>query len=214
MICCKCGKETAGEGIAFCPYCGERLPATEEKRVSKEVQEWIQKAMKATSLPERKKILEQAKKEYPDEPEIDWELLFIGSPDPKPPKGKMDFSIIKSWLLQIYRKPEDFSGEKRDAMRFELFHSPQLEAALAAAENPEGRMRDYLDRICREYINIFLKEDNLLMGNLFGLRIGRNRDRVLENAVAEMVQQVETDEQLTDEQKKMLSESLVQALRS
>ena len=213
MTCIKCGKEITGEGIAFCPYCGAKLETVEKKPVSKEAEEWVQKALKVTSLPERKKILEQAKTACPDSTEIDWELLFIGTPDPKPARGKLDFSIIKSWLLQIYRKPGDFSREKRDAMRRELFEGEQLQAALAAYENPEEKMREYLGRLCREYIEIFLKEDNQLMGNIFGLRIGRNRNKVLEEAVNNMIRLIEADEQLTAERKQMLKEAMLRALK-
>ena len=213
MTCIKCGKEITGEGIAFCPYCGAKLETAEQKPASKEAEEWVQKALKVTSLPERKKILEQAKTACPDSTEIDWELLFIGTPDPKPARGKLDFSIIKSWLLQIYRKPGDFSRERRDAMRRELFEGEQLQAALAAYENPEEKMREYLRRLCREYIEIFLKEDNQLMGNIFGLRIGRNRDKILEDAVSGMIRQIEADEQLTAERKQMLKEAMAQALK-
>ena len=212
-VCRQCGKEITGDGISFCPYCGSRLEAIPEKAVSKEAEEWIRKSLSVTSLPERKKILEQAKKACPEDPEIDWELLFIGTPDPKPPRGKVDFSIIKSWLLQIYRKPDDFSAEKRDAMRHELFHGAQLQSVLASCENQEQKMREYLERLCREYVDIFLKEDNQLMGNIFGLRIGRNRTKILENAAAEMIRRAEGDELLSDEEKQMLRESMIRALQ-
>lgn len=199
--------------MSFCPYCGAKLGTENERPVSKEAEEWIQKALKVTSLPERKKILEQAKAACPDAPEIDWELLFIGTPDPKPARGKLDFSIIKSWLLQIYRKPGDFTREKRDAMRRDLFEGEQLQAVLASYENPEEKMQKYLGRLCREYIDIFLKEDNQLMGNFFGLRLGRNRDKILEDAVSGMIRQIEADEQLTAERKQMLKEAMAQALK-
>ena len=212
MICNACGKEIQVEGVAFCPYCGARLSAAAEKNVSDAAAEWIRKALQATSLPERKKILDQAKAVCPDDPAIDWELLFIGTPDPKPQRGKIDFSIIKSWLLQIYRTPGDFSAEKRDAMRRELFESPQLQAVLAGREKPEEKMREYLERLCREYTEIFLKEDNRLMGNIFGLRIGRNRDKVLENAVDSMIRQMDADEKLTPERRQMLQEAMRKAL--
>lgn len=212
MNCRQCGKEIAGEGLSFCPYCGARLAEKAEKTVSTEAAEWIRKAMKVSSLPERKKILDQAKKACPDDPEIEWELLFIGTPDPKPPRGKIDFSIIKSWLLQIYRKPGDFSAEKRDAMRRELFDSPKLQAALKAFDNPEERMQEYLERICREYVDIFLKEDNQLMGTIFGFRIGRNRTKILEGAVAEMIQRIDADEKLTPEQRRLLTDAMRKAL--
>ncbi len=212
-VCIHCGKTIEGEAISFCPYCGTRSLPREEKTVSKEAEEWLRKAMKATSLPERKKILEQARKACPDDPGIEWELLFVGTPDPKPAWGKLDFSIIKSWLLQIYRAPGDFSEEKRDAMRKELFEGEQLQKVLEASGNPEGKMREYLERLCREYVDIFLKEDNRLMGNLFGFRMGRNRDKALEGAVEGMIRQIEADSDLDTERKQMLREAMMRALR-
>ena len=98
-------------------------------------------------------------------------------------------------------------------MRRELFEGEQLQAALAVYENPEEKMREYLGRLCREYIEIFLKEDNQLMGNIFGLRIGRNRDKVLEEAVNNMIRLIEADEQLTAERKQMLKEAMLRALK-
>ena len=213
MTCIKCGKEITGEGMAFCPYCGARLETEKEKTISAEAEKWIRKAMKTASLPERKRILEKAKLACPEDPAIDWELLFIGTPDPRPPRGKMDFSIIKSWLLQIYRTPGDFPAQKRDDMRRELFEGEQLQKVLAASADPERKMREYLERLCREYIEIFLKEDNRLMGNIFGLRIGRNRDKVLEDAVEGMIRQIESDGQLAQDRKEMLKEAMTQALK-
>ena len=214
MNCLKCGKEIPGEGMAFCPYCGTRIASAAEKPVSGEAAAWIEKARKVTSLPERKKILEEARKACPEDPSIEWELLFIGTPDPKPKRGTIDFSIIKSWLLQIYRKPGDFSREKRDGMRRELFEGDQLQKVLASSADPEGRMKEYLERLCREYIDIFLKEDNQLMGNLFGFRIGRNRERQLENAVDGMIQLIEADTELTDQQRHMLKAAMIRALEA
>lgn len=212
MICNKCGKKITGEGMAFCPYCGSKIAVAEEKEVSREAAEWIAKAMKKTSLPDRKVILEEAKKACPDDPAIDWELLFIGTPDPKPKRGSIDFSIIKSWALQMYRNPGDFSMERKDAMRRELFDSPQLLAVLATYEDPEAKHREYLERLCREYVDIFLKEDSRLMGTIFGIRFGRNRDKVIGETMEAMMVQVEADENLTAEQKQMLQEAMRKAL--
>ena len=214
MNCLKCGKEIPGEEMAFCPYCGAKIATGAEKPISQEAAAWIEKAMKITSLPERKKILEEAKKACPEDPAGDWELLFIGTPDPKPKRGVIDFSIIKSWLLQIYRKPGDFTRERRDEMRHELFEGNQLQKILASSADPEGKMREYLERLCREYIDIFLKEDNQLMGNLFGFRIGRNRDKLLENAADGMIRLIEADEALTVQQRQMLKEAMIYALKT
>lgn len=212
MNCIGCGKEIPGEGMTFCPYCGTRIAAAEERKVSGEAAEWIAKAMKKTSLPDRRIILEKAKEACPEDPAIDWELLFIGTPDPKPKRGTIDFSIIKSWVLQMYRNPGDFSAEKKDAMRRELFDSPQLLAVLEMYEDPARKHREYLERLCREYVDIFLKEDNRLTGTFFGLRLGRNLNRLIGETMETMAERVGTDEKLTAEQKQMLQEAMRKAL--
>ena len=214
MICEKCGKTIEVEGVAFCPYCGTKLAVNNPPEERNEAAErWIREAQATTSYPKRKEILLKGQQACPDSREIAWELLFIGTPDPKPARGKMDFSIIKSWLLQIYRKPGDFTAEKRNAMRKELFEGEQLQKVLAGSADPEGKMEEYLERLCREYIDIFLKEDNQLMGNIFGLRIGRNRDKVLEGAVENMIRQIEADRELDAGRKQMLREAMMRALR-
>lgn len=213
MICRQCGKEITGEGIAFCPFCGVKIVAAENAQTSAEAEEWVRKALKITSLPERKKLLDQAKQACPDAPEIDWELLFIGTPNPKPKRGRMDFSIIKSWLLQIYRNPGEFSAEERNAMRHELFEGEKLRAILAASADPEAKMQEYLNRLCREYIEIFLKEDNRLMGNIFGFRLGKNRMKPVEDAVNGMIRLMEADEKLSEDRRSALTEAMRLALR-
>ena len=212
MTCRQCGREAAGEGIAFCPYCGAKIVATENAQTFAEAEEWVRKALKITSLPERKKLLDQAKQACPDAPEIDWELLFIGAPNPKPKRGRMDFSIIKSWLLQIYRNPGEFSAEERNAMRHELFEGEKLRSILAAAQDPEAKMQEYLNRLGREYVDIFLKEDNRLMGNIFGFRLGKNRMKPVEDAVNGMIRLMEADEKLSEEQRTALTGAMRQAI--
>lgn len=177
-----------------------------------EAERWISRALKTVSLPERKKILEEAKAACPDSFEIDWELLFIGSPEFAPAKGYADFSMLKSWLLQIYRIPEAFSEETADAMRHELFEGARLQAVLEASEDPEDAMRIYLDRLCREYVNVFLKEDSRVTATFFGLRLARNLDRRVSGAVAGMLERIDADEKLSAERKSMLRDALGRAL--
>ena len=212
MKCGQCGKEIIGEGIAFCPYCGAKLPALPAMAGGdSRAAEWVRKALAVTSLPERKKILEKAKNACPDAPEIDWEMLFIGHKNPKPPRGKMDFSIIKSHLLQIYRMPEDFSGEERNRMRTELFEDPLLISILQQAKDPEEKMKEYLLRLCREYIDIFLEEDNRLMGSLFGFRTVRNKEKIIGGVVSEMIRRIALDDQLAPERQLLLKQAMIQA---
>jgi len=209
MKCAKCGKTIEGDQMLFCPWCGAKL---RDEGPDGEVAGWIRKALASSSIPERKKILEAASVACPGSREIAWEMVFIGHPDPNPPRGRMDFSIIKSWLLQIYRKPGEFSDERRARMRQEIFGDPQLLSCLAGFDQPEQKLREYLDRLCTEYLEIFLEEDNRLMGNWFGLRLGgKNKEKLLAAPVAEMMARIRADEALTGEQRDLLRTALYQA---
>lgn len=213
LRCPRCGKEIPGEGMAFCPYCGTRIDsaAEDQRETDPRVKERIRKALAETGLPKRKRILEKAKEEFPDSLEIDWELLFIGRENPKPRRGQIDYSIIKSYLLNIYRAPEDFSQEEQERMRKELFEDPQLTRLLTASGNPEGRMREYLQRLCSEYMEIFLAGDNRINGTIFGFSLNRNKGKAIAGPVSEIIRRVDADSALSAEQREMLRDALVRA---
>ena len=59
-------------------------------------------------------ILLKGLKECPNSREIRWELLFTGEQEDKR-RWTVDFSVIKCWVLEMYRKPGDFTEEKRKA---------------------------------------------------------------------------------------------------
>ena len=210
-ICSQCGKQIEGEGIAFCPYCGAKLTAeTAAETRNEEAEKWIRKALAATSYPERKKILEKGLEAYPDSREIAWELLFIGEEPPKKGWG-IDFSIIQCWVLEIYRDPKAFSGEKKDRMREQLFDAPKLKETLWLFDDPEQKQQEYLQRLCRDYTELFLEGSNLVMGNVFGFRIERNKEKKLAVPVAEMIGRIRADEKLLPEQREQLWKAMYQA---
>ena len=215
-ICNHCGKKTEGEGIAFCPYCGERLGfpnalqgEAEEAPVNPEAAKWIERALKEKTIQKRKKVLEEAKSIFQDDRSIDWELLFIGKPQKKRRDG--DFFIIKSYLLQFYRSPVDFPEAQRMNMRRELFEGPELKQYLEKEQNPQRVMEDYLLRICTEYIEIFLEGDNRVNGSIFGFRLERAKEKTVARPAAEMIRRMERDEQLSPEQRKELPEAMYRA---
>lgn len=214
IVCTKCGKTVEGEGVAFCPYCGERLPAETAPRAPEkkdpEAEKWIAKALSVASYPERKKILSKGKAACPDSPEIDWELLFIGEEAPRKMRS-MDFSVIRSWNLEMYRKPGEFSKENRERMRAALFDYPALKSILQRAEDPEKKLRDYILRLCREYIEIFLEGNSQVMGVWFGFQIDRNREKKLAAPVAFMIERIREDEKLPPETREQLWKALYQA---
>lgn len=212
-ICGKCRKTVETEGVSFCPYCGEKLDGAREypEARNEEAEKWIEKAMAVASFPERKKILLKGLKACPGAREIEWEMLFIGEGEPKKKGRFIDFSIIQCWALEIYRKPEDFSGEERDRMRGRLFESPRLKKCFCLFEDPERKQKEYLLRLCREYIEIFLEGNSQVMGTLFGFQIGRNREKRLAGATADVMQRIREDEKLLPEQREQLWQAMYQA---
>ena len=222
MNCTACGKHIEGEGIAFCPYCGAKLTGPETGETpddaakvdplipDPEGEKWVRKAMEKTAYPDRKKILLKGREACPDNPAIEWELLFIGEEE-KGRRRSIDYSVIKSWILEIYRKPGDFSAERRDRMRGELFDAPQLKKTLAMFEDPEKKQKEYLTRLCREYIDIFLEGNSQVMGTIFGFQFGRNPEKRIAEPVAEMIGRMREDEKLSPEQREQLWQSLYQA---
>ena len=210
-ICGQCRKTIEGDGVAFCPYCGTRLTGenTPENR-NPEAGKWVQKALAVTSFPERKKILLKGLEECPDSREIEWELLFIGEPQEKRPKG-IDFSIIKSWVLEIYRKPGSFKEEQRERMRAQLFDAPELIKTLNRFERPAEKQQEYLQRLCREYTELFLEGSNQIMGNILGFRTERNKEKRLAVPVAEMIAHIRADEKLLPDQREQLWKAMYEA---
>lgn len=211
--CIQCGKEIDREEMAFCPYCGGKLPEPKpvpEAPRHEKAEQWIRKAMKESSFPKRKEILEKGLKELPDSRDIAWELLFIGEEGPK--RGNtIDFSVIKCWIMEIYRKPAELPEDKKDRMRSQLFDSPELKRCLNMFEDPEAKHREYLQRLCGEYIELFMEGDNLLMGNWFGFHRDRKKEKVLAEPAAAMIQRMRQDEKLLPEQRNMLGDAMYKA---
>ncbi len=211
MICGRCGKTTEGEGVAFCPYCGAKLATEQAADIrNEEAEKWVREALATTSYPERKKILLEGQKACPDSREIAWELLFIGEEPPKKGWG-IDFSIIQCWVLEIYRDPKAFKEAKRDEMRAQLFDSPKLTGTLRMFEDPAAKQQEYLQRLCGEYVELFLEGSNEVMGNIFGFRIERNKEKKLAVPVAQMIGRIRTDEKLLPEQREQLWKAMYQA---
>ncbi len=211
--CGSCGKQIEGEGVAFCPYCGAKLAAGSAPETrNPEAEKWVSKALAAASYPERKKILLKGLEACPGSREIEWELLFIGEPEKNKVWSKgIDYSIIKSWILEIYRTPEEFPDEKRERMHAQLYDAPELARIMNRFEHPEEKQQEYLQRLCREYVELFLEGSNLIMGNLFGFRIERNKEKRLAAPVAQMIGRIRADEKLLPEQREQLWKALYQA---
>ena len=207
MKCSRCGQEIGTEGASFCPFCGNVLQKTGK---NEKVDEWLRKIGSVTNIPERKKIIEKAMKECPDQPELEWEYLFIGH-EKKQKRMRVDFSIIKSYLLQIWLAPKDFDTALKTEMREELFGDPQLIRCLDMAEDREKCMSDYLHRLCTEFIEVFLEGDNRFNKTLFGLRLDNRKEKYMAPPAATVILNIRADPDLTGEQKQLLESHFYRA---
>jgi len=96
-------------------------------------------------------------------------------------------------------------------MRAWLFDAPQLKACLEKFEDPERKQQEYLLRLCREYVNIFLEGDSQIMGNLFGFVLGRNKEKRLAVPAGQIIAAMKKDEKLSPEQREQLWRAFYQA---
>ncbi len=206
-VCPACGKPMPVAEAAFCPFCGSTVKQTP---VNADVEAELAKA-RAQSAPVKKHaILTAALEKYPDSLPLEEELLFLGRLHERKSAG-LDFSVIKSYLLHIYRAPQELSEEKQGEMRNELFHDPRLERCLSLAPNADAFMRGYLSRLADEYVNIFLMGDNRLMRTFMGFRMEFRAGKLLAPTIAEMLGRISGDSGLTDTEREMLYDALQKA---
>lgn len=196
ITCRACGREVS-EG-KYCPFCGTRLEASGQG--TDPVAQIIAEARTMVPLPKRKAFLLEAQKRYPDHPEIEWELLFIGD-------GKeRSQDIIKCDLLRMFR--ERMPAKERARRRELLFSDPRLLRCLERSRDPEERMEEYLLRLCTEYIEIFLEGDNRVMRTFLGVHLGGSKEHVLAAPCADMMMAIHMDGDLSDEEQVLLSRAL------
>ena len=207
MKCSRCGQDIGTEGASFCPFCGNVLQKTD---TDTKVDEWLRKIRNTTSIPERKKVIEKAMKDCPDQPELEWEYLFIGH-EKKQKRMRVDFSIIKSFLLYIWLTPKEFDRNMTEEMRTELFEDPQLIRCLDMADDRDKCMNEYLHRLCAEFIEVFLDGDTRFNRSLFGLRLDNRREKWMANPAATVILNIRADPMLTDDRKQMLVRNFYQA---
>ena len=113
------------------------------------------------------KLLLEAQEQYPDCLEVAQELLFLGRLYERSPR-KLDFSVIKCHLLHFYLTPDDFSAAQQQQMRTELFEHPDLRRCQELAPDADAFTRKYLERLSRDFINVFLRGSNRYMHSFFG----------------------------------------------
>ena len=208
QICASCRRELPVPGAAFCPYCG--APILRAEAIPPQAQEALDAAQKTEDPVKRHALLMEARKTCPDCLAVERELLHLGRLHERNPK-KLDYSVIKCFLLHPYLTPNEFSQEKKDAMRAELLESEQLRRCQALAPDADGFTREYLERLSREFIHLFLEGSNVYMRSLFGFTFRKNTAKVLAPPAAQMLLHMQNDSALNTVQREMLMNSFYRA---
>lgn len=204
LMCPRCGQETpVGDENGFaCASCGGWLRMVPHGKAfmlvgalrqlpgEQEALKLLDKADKVTDPVKKKKLLDQAEQLCPDSLAVQRALLYLGRLWQRDLKT-IDYHLIKSYLLHVFEAPEEESPAMRESMMEELLHDPRLEKCIALAPDGEQFIREYVEWICREYVNIFLKGSTSHSGRLFGFQVTR-LEKALALPVAKMLRNMET----------------------
>lgn len=201
-LCPNCHQAISGAATAaFCPHCGEKLHKSGPELA----------AVRDEEDPVKKHdMLLALQKEYPDNLEIAEEILLLGRLYERGQKG-VDFSIIKSFVLNVYLEPGTLQKSKREALRHEIFHHPDLDRCLALSDDQELVLRSYLTRLSEEFIRLFLKGSSRYMHSLFGFTNTGKASKYLAAPAAQMLMAMQHDDTLDNRQQTLLMQSFYAA---
>lgn len=192
--CPVCRRELPFADAAFCPYCGAAV-RTEKKPVPEEIKKLLAQLEQQKDPVRKHAMLAEAEKQYPDSLEIAEEILFLGRLHERSAK-RLDYSVIKCYLWQMYLTPQAFSEETKNAMRDEIVSHPHLRRCLALAPDADAYMRHYLSRLASEFVALFLMGSSYYTKSWFGFRLDNRMGRVLAEPAADMLCAIRADEQL------------------
>lgn len=200
MLCPHCGGELSADAEnLICPHCASNLRRVPDgkafrlirvREISPEeeaARAALRKALAIEAPDKRRKALLDAEASFPDCFDIQVELLHLGRLGENS-KAKLDYHIIKSYLLHAFEEPEQ--EPQRDAMLRELVDDPRLTRCRQLAEDEPAFVQAYLKRLCKEYLTIFLKGNNSKNGRLMGFQIVR-LEKALAPAAARMRREME-----------------------
>ena len=162
--CPKCGKETLyGESRPrFCSACGQ--PFESECR-SSDSRAFLNRARAEEDAAAKYALLTEARGKFPNDYEIEMEILCLGRLYER--GGRADFYRIPYWPLNALERPKEFSEKERKKMLSAFFENPDLRRVMALAKDEAAFWNDYMRRMAREYVALFIASNNantLLLG--------------------------------------------------
>ena len=202
--CPHCGHVlVTGAGASFCQFCGGALVKAQPAPMDAALQKFLQQAESESDPKKKHEILTRAQAAYPDSLAVAEELLYMGRLYERSAR-QLDFSVIKSYLLNLYLEPDAITPAKQAEMRRELFDYADLERCLALCEDRATFMHHYLKRLSSDFISLFLQGSSQYMHRWFGISVDSRAPKLLAIPAAKMIAAMTADEQLTAEQRGQL----------
>lgn len=134
----------------------------------------------------KERFLLEAEKGAPDDADVQFELLMLGNLPRRDPK-KIDYSVIKCYLLHAFEHPEQHDEDVQKRMTREIFDHDRLQKCRMLSEKPDMLMQKYLARLCREYLHIFIDGQREHTGGWLGFQWVGKRVKALSRPCADMI---------------------------
>ncbi len=226
LICPGCGGrmdiEAERELVPFsCPYCA--APLTPQKngqavvlraspaplsrqapRAGEDVSDLLRRAQEESDPVKRYAILQKAEEAAPDNLQVQLALLLHGRLHERD-RRKIDFSVIKCYLLHAFEEPEAHPFAQREDMLRELFSEERLVKAMELAPDGRAFLREYLMALSGEYIHLFLRGSSRHMKPIFGFAPAGKPSRLLAAPAADMLRCMLREQALSEDQRNMLA---------
>lgn len=201
--CGYCNHNTDDDDAKFCPKCGNSFSQdTPPSEFSQKLQ--------AEKNPKKKyELIREVLVYHPDDFEANEALLYLGRLY-EPMRGKdIDFSIIKCHLFCVFNEPEKLKPGVLEEKYSELLDGEQLRRTMALAPDAHVFFADYLHRLAREYIDLFIRGDSRYASSGFGFpRSAASLARKCAESVRRMLANIEADERITERQRGILSDAV------
>ena len=207
--CPACRRSLPVSDAAFCPSCGKALGSAAQG-ASQQVRQLLEEVHRQNDPARKHQLLEKAQERFPDSFEIAEEILFLGRLYERSPK-KLDYSVIKCYLWQMYLTPKEFTPQQKQAMREEMTAHPHLMRCLELAPDRDAFMRRYLNRLAGEFVHVFLMGSTHYTRTIFGFRADNRMGRVLAEPAADMLCAIRGDEALEPRQREELYDAFYRA---
>ena len=230
LICPSCGGrmniEAERKLVPFsCPYCKAGLvpekngqavvlkaatnamssqPTPASPSLAQDPVPYLKQAQEESDPVKRYALLIKAEEAAPKDLRVQKALLLHGRLHERD-RRKVDFSVIKCYLLHIFEEPQAYSSDQLKQKMQALWEEDRLKKAMSLTDHPQAFLQEYLIDLSKEYIHLFLQGSSRHMRPIFGFAPAGKPQKLLAEPVASMIRQMLFCEYLTKEQQGIIS---------